>query len=237
MAYHIDIFGDSIMKGIVLDAQAGRYRPMNSGNADRFGRLFGAQVNNCSHFGYTIRKGEALLSRMLARGVKGDYALLEYGGNDCDFDWKAVAADPEGEHLPNTPLAEFTARYTALIGRLRQNGVTPVLMTLPPIDAERYLGWVAPEPEARKRVVRWLGDVQLIYRFQELYSGAVARIAAQTGALLADVRPCFLDKHNYRSLLCEDGIHPNEAGHQLIFDALCRFARGVLGGGAEPLHA
>ena len=44
-------------------------------------------------------------------------------------------------------------------------------MTLPPIDAERYLGWVAPEPEARKRVVRWLGDVQLIAQLPQVLAG------------------------------------------------------------------
>lgn len=209
------------MKGIVLDA--GRYRPLESGHFARFSERFQVQIHNCSHFGYTVRKGAVLLQRMLERGNGGEVALLEYGGNDCDFDWKAVAQNPEGKFDPKTPPEEFCALYADLVRGLQKRGVTVALMTLPPIDAERYLHWVASGEQERKNILRWLGDVQRIYRFQEMYSGLVARVAAETGALLADVRTSFLQRRDTGALLCGDGIHPNAAGHQLLFDTLCDF--------------
>lgn len=229
MSCCIDIFGDSIMKGIVLET--GRYRTLQSPNFALFAERFQVRLNNCSHFGYTVRKGAALLQRALTRGKGGEIALLEYGGNDCDFDWKAIAQNPEGEHQPKTPPEEFCALYAELVRALQSRGVLVVLMTLPPIDAERYLNWVAPDEAERRSILRWLGDVQVIYRFQEMYSGLVSHVAAETGALLADIRPSFLQRHDARALLCSDGIHPNEAGHQVIFEALCAFGERYLRGG------
>lgn len=226
MSCRIDIFGDSIMKGIVLDQ--GRYHPMERTYFDRFAQRFGVTLNNCSHFGYTVRKGAALLQRALSRGRAGEITVLEYGGNDCDFDWKAIAQNPEGEYQPHVQPEEFCSLYTDVVRQLQNSGVTVVLMTLPPIHAERYLHWVAPDEADRRSVLRWLGDVQVIYRFQEMYSGLVGRIAAETGALLADIRPAFLQRHDAPSLLCSDGIHPNEAGHRVIYEALCAFGERYL---------
>ena len=115
-----------------------------------------------------------------------------------------------------------------MVRKLQSTGAAVVLMTLPPIDAERYLRWVAPDEADRRSILRWLGDVQIIYRFQEMYSGLVSRVAAETGALLADVRPSFLQRHDAPSLICSDGIHPNEAGHRVIYEALCAFAERCL---------
>ena len=226
MSRCIDIFGDSIMKGIVL--ADGRYHPMETTYFDRFAERFQVTINNCSHFGYTVRKGAVLLQRALSRGRTSGVVVLEYGGNDCDFDWKAVAKAPQGDHQPNVPPDEFCALYADMVRKLQSTGAAVVLMTLPPIDAERYLRWVAPDEADRRSILRWLGDVQIIYRFQEMYSGLVSRVAAETGALLADVRPSFLQRHDAPSLICSDGIHPNEAGHRVIYEALCAFAERCL---------
>lgn len=32
---------------------------------------------------------------------------MSYGGNDSDFDWAAIDADPEADHRPNTELPVF----------------------------------------------------------------------------------------------------------------------------------
>ena len=36
------------------------------------------------------------------------------------------------------------------------------------------------------------------------------------GCPVLDLRRLFLQKQDYRQYLCDDGIHPNEEGHQLI---------------------
>ena len=224
----IDIFGDSVMKGVQLDEKNRRYFTPKEDNADRFQRKYPISIRNSSKFGCTIEKGFGLIVKALERGSVRDMALLEYGGNDCDYDWNAVSDDPKGNHVPHTPLETFEMVYGKILRMLQAKGIQPLVMTLPPIDAEKYFRWICRDGLDREAILKWLGDVQMIYRFQELYSAAAVKMAIQTGAVVIDVRSAVLDKHNFRELLCEDGIHPNEKGRQLIWNVLGEFAGGFL---------
>ena len=55
-----------------------------------------------------------------------------------------------------------------------------------------------------------------------MYNNAVLKIAAAKNVLLIDIREAFLKTRDYLTLLCEDGIHPNEAGHALISDVVMK---------------
>ena len=227
----LHVYGDSILRGVVMDPDSGRYVPM-AGND--FQALAGQQVDvvNKSGFGYTITRGTALILRALNgnREKPCDVMIVEYGGNDCNFDWKAVSRAPGEEHLPVTPLPEFTKQLRALIARLRDAGIRPVLTALPPIDADRYLEHITstvPETD-RESILSWLGDTQRIYRYQEMYSAAILKTALETGTYCVDLRSAFLEKRNYSSLLCPDGIHPNEDGHLLIRQAFSDAAERML---------
>ena len=101
-------------------------------------------------------------------------------------------------------------------------GVQPILMTLPPLDAQRYLDFIGRLGSDKSAVLHWLGDVQMIYRWQELYSSAVAQLAARLGLPLADVRSRFLSRRDYQNLIARDGIHLTEAGYGLVFVELRR---------------
>lgn len=104
-----------------------------------------------------------------------DAALIEFGGNDCDYDWAQVAAHPEQDHQPKTPLPLFIAQLRDMIDLVRQKGMQPVMMTLPPLHAQRYFV-SSPETACRGTgILRWLGDVQHIYRWHERYNAAVMR--------------------------------------------------------------
>ena len=61
-----------------------------------------------------------------------DFTLLEFEGNDCDFNWSAIAADPGLRHLPNMPVTEFSMKYGRIVDRVREHGASPVILTLPP---------------------------------------------------------------------------------------------------------
>ena len=74
---------------------------------------------------------------------------------------------------------------------LRDAGVQPVLMTLPPIDSARYFDFISRRSDGQ-RILTWLGDVGRIYRHQELYSDTVAALAMSEGLPLIDVRRQFL---------------------------------------------
>ena len=220
------IYGDSLLKATMPDEQF-RYHFHLPEVMERYsGRQ--TEVVNRSKMGATVRKGQALLEHDLQRGMQADYALIAYGGNDRDFDWDAVQAHPQESHLPRTTLADFKEILLRMIRELRERGVQPVLMTLPPIDAQRYLDFLCREGRSRERIMDWLGDTQRIYRHQELYSDTVARLAYETGTPLIGVREMFLDEKRLLKLIAADGIHLTMEGYGKLFDTLAGWLRGMV---------
>lgn len=212
----IQIYGDSIMKAVLVDSNF-KYKPASKAFLEQLEQDTGIEAVNRAHFGYTSTRGQAVLQRDLDKGLDCQLALLEFGGNDCDHNWSQVAEHPEEEHHPNTPLQAFLETLRSMAQSLLSAGVQPVLMTLPPLDAQRYLDFIGRLGSDTKNILSWLGDVQMIYRWQEMYSNAVAQLAAQMNLPLADVRSRFLSRRDYGSLVARDGIHLTEAGYGLVF--------------------
>lgn len=220
------IYGDSVMKGTVID-KAYRYRAIMAENLRRFCERFQVNAENRARFGITVEKGYSLLQKDLEKGLDCDYALIEFGGNDSNFRWNEISVNPDLTHEPLTNMEDFNKTYRIMINDLREADVKPVLMTLPPIDAERYLQFLDRNGNNGKQILKWLGDVSMIYRFHESYSNAVAKIADETNTPIVDVRGYFLDKHNFRDIMCIDGIHPNEEGHKLVYKAFEDFVQAA----------
>ena len=215
------LYGDSLLKATV---------PEEGGYRFHAGELLqsypgGDRVVNRAMMGATVRKGLQLVQRHARRTAEGGYALVGYGGNDSDFDWLAVSADPQGVHQPRTPLPEFTRILGQTLETLRAQGVQPLLMTLPPIDAARYLDHICRGGADRGRVLSWLGDCQMIYRYQELYSDTVAAVAAEHHVPLIPVRRAFLWDLNYCRMISGDGIHLNMTGYRRLFDTIADWAQ------------
>jgi len=99
-------------------------------------------------------------------------------------------------------------------------GIEPYLVTLPPIDAERYFDFISRDGLSKDNILKWLGDKDHIYRYHERYSAHLAKIAREMGTKILDVRAAFLDIWNSRRLFCSDGIHPTEEGQKLIADTI-----------------
>ena len=112
------------------------------------------------------------MEKDLAGGMTADAAVIEFGGNDCNFDWQAISDDPDGEHHPNTLPHVFADTLRRMVALLRERGIRPILMTLPPIDAEKYFRFLVGDKLNAANILRWLGDKQRIYRFQEMYLAA-----------------------------------------------------------------
>ena len=106
-----------------------------------------------------------VLQKDLQEKTPCQIALVEYGGNDCDFDWKAIAADPTGEHKPKTSIESFVKTLETMAENLLQRNIQPLLMTLPPVDASRYLSFICRDGLNRANIIQWLGGgEQMIYR-------------------------------------------------------------------------
>ena len=74
----------------------------------------------------------------------------------------------------------------------------------------------------KQRILRYLGNAEYIYRWQERYDIAVREIAAETGVETFDIRTRFLLEKHLEDAMSLDGIHPSAKGHQIIKDAVLR---------------
>ena len=219
------IYGDSLLKATVPDEEM-RYHfhlpeLMAQYPTDRL------EVVNRAKMGATVTKGLSLVEHDAARGIDARWALVAYGGNDSDFDWPAIAAAPENEHLPHTVLPEFVEKLRCVVKILCDAGVQPVLMTLPPIDSVRYFNFISRRSDGQ-RILDWLGDVGRIYRHQEMYSDAVAALAMGEGLPLIDVRRQVLPLRDLPRLIAADGIHLTMSGYRCLFDTLADWVREQL---------
>lgn len=225
---NVTVYGDSILRGVRF--QDGRYVIDHSWE-NRLSETFGLQITNRSRFGNTIGKAMPRIEKDSETKCDGEeYALLELGGNDCDYDWTAVSDAPESAHECKTPPERFLEAYRRAIRLLRESGRKVILATLPPINSELYLRFLCRDGLSRENIVRWLGDVEHIYRWQESYSCMVDRLAREERVPLIDLRAAFLrDDRRPEALLCADGIHPSMQGQGIIFEALSDFVKQLFG--------
>ena len=217
----VTVYGDSVLKGVLLEG--GKY-VINRDWEQRLGEIFHLTIRNCARFGCTIRKMLPLIRRdSSAEAPEEELAVLELGGNDCDFDWEAISGDPDEHYECRTPPKEFLSRYREAVDLIRQSGRTPVLMTLTPVHSQRYLRYICRNGLSMQNILAWLGKVEMIAQWQTRYSRMVEQVAREKNALLIDIRRAFPpDPHALEPYLCEDGIHPSRLGQKLIFDTLYR---------------
>ncbi|MGM9652268.1 MAG: SGNH/GDSL hydrolase family protein [Eubacteriales bacterium] len=214
MMKKLEIYGDSILRGVMYSAESGRYDLCRKNRFEDLNEL-GIETKNNSRMGATIARGFELLKRNLTGEERDTVVVFEYGGNDCDYKWEDVSADPDGSFQPNTPENDFAGTYREMIRYTKAKGATPVIASLVPIDADRYMRWITRNLNY-ENILRWLGDVSMLSRWQEHYSRMAERLAYEEGCPLLDLRSAFLLTHNYKSMICEDGIHPTRLGHELI---------------------
>lgn len=220
------VLGDSLSRGVVYDDQKKRYCFLKDDSfVNAVSRDVTCAVHNFSKFGTTVSYAEALLQPKL-EATAADAVLIEFGGNDCDFDWNQVALSPLSPHQPKTRLEEFSAALERMVLAIQESGKIPLLMTLPPLNAPSYFNWfTGGDREKQANILKWLGDVGRIYWWHERYSSAIVRIGRRTGTRIIDVRGEFLAQEDFRIYLCSDGIHPNAKGHGIMARAVENFIR------------
>ena len=229
----ITAFGDSIMRGVVLDmaTEQPRYTLLDENFSSRCSSILGLKINNHGRYGNTTTHGLRELDRRKEQIAGSDFCVLEFGGNDCDHRWQEIARNPEGEHRPVTPLHHFAAQYHELVAGIRRLGSAPVILSLPPIISDRYFKSFSRSMshEERNNVLGWLnGCVENITRWHEMYNLELFKLSTLLHTPIIDITTPFLAQRSYRDLFCEDGIHPNAAGHRLIADTICSYAKNYI---------
>lgn len=223
--FQITLFGDSVSKGLYL--QNKKIMRIGHSAVDILAQNYGMAVDNLSFFGQTLKKcwEKGHFERFAEENKRGGRtAVIALGGNDCDYNWEEVAAAPYAEHRPNTPLPEFEEILGRVISTLKGRGHTPVFASLPPIDSLRYFENVICGRADGARVMEFFcGDVTNISRHQEAYNAAIMRKALSEGCGFIDFRSELLLKRGFLNYLSDDGIHPNQKGHEAIAAAVGKY--------------
>ena len=225
MSKKILVVGDSLSKGVVYDEQKNKYTIIKDCFFNLLSETIDAEMINVSRFGSTVVQGKRVLETKFDK-YDPDIVVIEFGGNDCDFKWDDIAQDPSLDHIPKTPLDIFEKNIHAMVDYVEAHGKIPVLSTLPPLYADNYFRWFTnSDKEKGLRVLKWLKDVWRIYWWHERYSNCVQYLAEERGISCIDVRRAFLKGREFNEYICMDGIHPNRAGHRLIFEAVLSYIK------------
>lgn len=221
---NISVWGDSILKGIVRDEKTDGYKVYPLNCVKRFEEETGSCITNHASFGMTTNKAFQRIERSLKRNPPKDtdIVLIEFGGNDCDYIWSEISEDPERYHEPKTTVTQFTENLQGIFDTFISWNISPIVMTLPPLEPNRYFEWISRGLN-KMNILKWLGDKNKIYRWQEVYNTTIVALARKNNLRLIDVRKNFLLSKNYEALICDDGIHPNEKGHELIYATFMDF--------------
>ncbi|MDR0271238.1 SGNH/GDSL hydrolase family protein [Paenibacillus sp.] len=219
------VSGDSISKGVIYDEVRNKYVILENNYVSLLQNKLKGAVRNTARFGNTLLRGIGNLKKDVQK-EKPNIVLIEYGGNDCDFNWSEIATDPDAEHQPKTDFNTFEKMLIETVNELKNQQIIPILMSLPPLNADKYFKWVSQNnPEAERNIMKWLGSVTKIYWWQERYNSTILKVSELTKTKYIDVRGAFLEHPDFTKFLCTDGIHPNEAGHRIIFDKVVEFVK------------
>lgn len=209
----IKIYGDSILKGVMYNEELKKYKLFGY----RFDELAenGIEVENNCKMGATVGKGLEIIKDTLAECTSDTEVVMEFGGNDCNFDWAEVSNDPDGNFHCATPEDEFVEKYLEAIDYAKGKGAKVAICTLVPIESQRFMNWVSRGLNY-DNIMKYLGDVNMIARWQEYYSHLAEKVARIANCRVLDLRSAFLMPKALDNMICVDGIHPNAEGHKKI---------------------
>lgn len=135
------------------------------------------------------------------------------------YDWKAIAANPSGHHVPQMDLVAYKALYTDKIAQARACGQEPVLVSLPIIDENRYFAFITRgmSMQERKNLLYWLGGkTERLRNIHAMYNLALFRLAALQCVHIIDITSPMLANPHYEGLLEQDGVTLTAAGQALV---------------------
>ncbi len=170
-------------------------------------------VYNAGVSGDTTRTARGRLTGDVLR-YRPRVVVIQFGINDAAVDvWKKPPADQ-----PRVPLDEYAQNLRWMVNTLRRQQIKPVLMTTNPLRWTPKLRQLYGRTPYRPEEVDGF-DAPMLARYNE----AVRRLAAELAVPLVDVHKAFMDGDADKLLL--DGMHPNDAGHQLITKLLVPILR------------
>ncbi|HEO8418315.1 SGNH/GDSL hydrolase family protein [Niallia sp. FSL W8-0635] len=224
-------FGDSITRGVSF--VKGRLRIIKDNYPTFLEKLFSV---NISEDIIVLNKGvfndnSHLLLKRLEKDVlseKPNYVLLNVGGNDCNFNWQEVADSPNSNHEPIVSVQQYMENIKQMVTKMKQSNITPILITLPPLDPVRYYKFIADKYGTT--ISHWISCCGGIEHWHSLYNLQLNKLIEQFNLPNIDVRTALKKEGNATDFISDDGIHLNADGYrkmsEVIFEEMLRFIEG-----------
>lgn len=201
------IFGDSVLKGVTyID---GKYHVCK----DKLS-MDSVEFKNFSKMGATIDTGLKIIDNKIDRCDENTVAILEFGGNDCNYDWSEISNSPEKEHECVTMPNNYVKSFNDAIKKLKAKGTEVIISSLIPISSKKFMDFIS-RGNSYNNILKWLGDIDRLYRWQSYYNNLAYSVAKENNCTVMPLRNAF-ETDDYETLLCDDGIHPTEEGHKVI---------------------
>lgn len=216
----IGVWGDSILKGAYTNPESDHLFDITEENSLAIAsKNLGFELYNDSVFGSIITKTQRRLNRYFEKGNTCDIAILESGGNDCDYDWSLVSA-ANGDFSsvsPRVPLEDFLRIWDEMVNLCLEKGVKPVIMTMPPLVSDRWYDHICIN-QNKEEINLFLGEnpADKLYRNHELYNTCLVEFCWKKGVKMVDMRKAMLSAPDFRQIMCLDGIHPNPDGYKYM---------------------
>ena len=219
----IAVFGDSILKGVITVPNSGRiFDVVEDDSLTQAQRVLNFELDNNSIYGNVITKAKGKLEKYIAKHKEAnslpEAIIIEFGNNDCDYDWNIVSgATNFSEIFPKTPLNDFLMILDSMVKLCKENNITPIIMTMPPLVGDRWFENVSKNLN-KEKIAEFLGNNPgaKLSGNNELYNSNILAYATENNVQIADVRKLFLSQKDYKEFMCLDGIHPNQDGYDLM---------------------
>ena len=219
--FNVSVYGDSLMQGVLFDCKNDKYY-LNGGIVTKIAKDLDINIKNYSRFGMTTKKAVGIFDKNI-ESENCDAMILEYGGNDSNYIWSEISKNPYGEYKPAVSLDLFEQNLEHMIKGALAKNIKVVVATLPPISSEKFFNFVTRKGLSKDNVLLWLGEKEHIYRHHERYNAVIVKLAKKYDLMIADIRDSFLQEKSCKDLLCEDGMHPNISGQNIMYNTFLDF--------------
>ena len=211
------VFGDSILKGVITIPDSGKLFDVTENDSLTLAqKKLGFELDNRSIYGNITSKGLVKLQKFFDKGETADFCIIEFGSNDCDYDW--------GTLIQKVHLADYLENLKQMISLCRANKVTPLMMGLIPYVCDDWFKTII-KGQDEAAILNFLGGTaETLGKNQLIYKNAQADFVQKNNVQFLDPWTIF---EGHKELMCYDGIHPNEKGYELLSKAWIKFLSEV----------
>ena len=223
------VFGDSILKGVITIPGSNKLFDVTENDSLTLAqKKLGFELDNRAIYGNITSKGLLKLQKFFEKDGAADFCVIEFGSNDCDYDWNIFKPDaqlpPAAEIQPKVPLEQYLANLTQMVDLCRANKTTPLMMGLIPyVCDDWYKTIIKGQDEAA--ISNFLGGTsETLSKNQLVYKNAQADFVKKNNVQFLDPWTIF---EGHKELMCYDGIHPNEKGYEQLSNAWVEFLSNI----------